>query len=203
MQKHAPEHAEEPQLAPPGGGIPLLERLVAKYYFVNFKFPRMEWARATRYFESETAKITALAATLTPEKAATKILVPKMRGLEDSSRYWSPAMLLEHLMIVAPGMADVTILLTQGRAPGRDVDIAKLKPSGKVFDGMDGAKMSAIFSQKMKDTLARIEKEARDRASTFKQVHPWFGPITAHQWNWLMATHQSIHRRQLEKMLSE
>jgi hypothetical protein len=176
--------------------------VVAKYYLVGFQFPRLKWEKATEVFERETGKLADLVAPLSREEAQKKVLVPKMRGLEDASRNWSPAMVIEHLMIAAPGMGEIATQLTQGRAPSIEVDIAKIKPTGKPFEGQDGKKIVEAFTRKMKETSEKIGRDARDRSSTFKHVHPWFGPINAHQWNWLMASHQMIHRRQLEKILS-
>ncbi|MBX3389322.1 MAG: hypothetical protein KF691_07680 [Phycisphaeraceae bacterium] len=39
--------------------------------------------------------------------AAERVLIPRLRGLEDSSRYWSVWMMLDHLRIVNSQVAMV------------------------------------------------------------------------------------------------
>jgi hypothetical protein len=53
----------------------------------------------------------------------------------------------------------------------------------------------------MEATLRAVSDPALNRRSKARLQHPWFGPITAHQWNWLMGIHQSIHRKQIEEIL--
>ncbi len=56
-----------------------------------------------------------------------------------------------------------------------------------------------------KESVARYLKQIaalpqlRSRA---RYVHPWFGPLNAHQWHCVAAGHHLIHRRQLEHLLN-
>src|SRR5437868_5532272 len=106
---------QEPVLEKPGAGLPFYERLVIQLYYVGLKYPRMKWETAVADFEAQTARIVQRLEPLTTEQAATRILVKRIPGIEDSSRFWSPAMVAEHLVIVATGMSQVIILLSQGR----------------------------------------------------------------------------------------
>jgi hypothetical protein len=36
-----------------------------------------------------------------------------------------------------------------------------------------------------------------------RHPHPWFGPMTAHDWHCLAAIHHRVHRRQLERIVGK
>ena len=36
-----------------------------------------------------------------------------------------------------------------------------------------------------------------------RHVHPWFGPMTAHDWHCLAAIHSWVHRRQIERVVKK
>jgi hypothetical protein len=183
-----------PKLQPPGAGLPLPQLLVVKFWYgaiVSKRTPRKE-SRAT--YERMTAKLIALASSLTPEQRATKVLVDPMPGLEDSSRFWSINGVLEHLMIVASGMERAILSLASGVVPDAVADTAKVKPKQS---GEDWLKAFQDFAPGF---LARIDEKlaqpGMNADSRLRFRHPWFGPITAHQWYWLAGSHQGLHYRQ-------
>ncbi|HEX7653656.1 MAG TPA: hypothetical protein VF607_09125, partial [Verrucomicrobiae bacterium] len=105
-----------PNLAPPGAGLPAIEMVLARTFFA--------WRRTlgnrtsfTRDFQREQDQIAKLIAHLPPERAAQRVLIPRLRGLEDSSRYWSVWMTLEHLRIMHTGITGIMQALAQGKVP--------------------------------------------------------------------------------------
>lgn len=56
--------------------------------------------------------------------------------MEDSSRYWSVFMTLDHLRIVNLGVADAIRLLGQDKVPERKADTATVKPSPEAGIGV-------------------------------------------------------------------
>jgi hypothetical protein len=117
-----------------------------------------------------------------------------LAGLEDSSRNWSVAMTLEHLIIVGEQMAVVQACLAHDEAPPVEVSTAAVKPQGVLGD--DAPDVYEAFSQQY---LA--ETDTMPRRSTATLAHPWFGPLDVHGWGVLASLHQSIHRRQIAAIL--
>src|SRR4051812_31652717 len=94
------EAIKTPALAPPGKGLPFLQWVAARFWLFP-KFCRSStWDSAEEFHLREGKMILALAEGLTPEKLKTRVLVSGVRGIEDSSRFWSVAMVMEHLVIV-------------------------------------------------------------------------------------------------------
>ena len=118
-------------------------------------------------------------------------------GIEDSSRYWSAAMVLEHLIEVGSRIAVGIVELTQGNPVTVKVDIADVKPKGG-----KGVQIIEDFQQFVGDYASMISKDVGDRQCKARHPHPWFGELTAHQWACLGAVHQTIHRKQLERIVA-
>lgn len=60
------------------------------------------------------------------------VLIPRLPGLEDSSRNWSVAMTIEHLHIVGQGVSGVLRCISMGQKPPAVVGTAEVKPHGDV-----------------------------------------------------------------------
>lgn len=185
------------KLQKPGAGLPFLEGLVARYYLMPVKSRKMSWDDSNQLFLRETEKILRLVSKLDTAALETQVLIPHIAGIEDSSRFWSPLMTMEHLMIVAPHMANIIVELGNGRVPAVVVDVAAVKPQSAI----PASDIARLFAGTMNDVHERVQKEVRDRRSPARLHHPWFGKITAHQWNWLRCSHQWLHRQQIKAIL--
>lgn len=185
----------EPKLAPPGAGIPWWSKLFARYIYFP-KITQGSWDDANRVYEAQMRKILDLVAATPPQLLTQRALVPPIQGLEDSSRYWSIQMTLEHLVIVSEGIGQMIGLLSQGRVPPIEVDTAKVKPLGE-----ETVEESLRKFRSLAEThVSRINAATKDRASKTTHPHPWFGPFTAHQWNWLLGVHAGVHRQQIKEI---
>ena len=183
-----------PQLQPPGAGLPAIELFLGR---LGFRFMGLMVSRraASRWFRTEADRILALARSLGEAAASRRVLIPKLLGLEDSSRYWSVHMTLEHLCIVQSGITGVMESLAAGRAINRVVSTADVKPSPTA----DAA------------TIARFEAVARDHLtrtdlltgwdSKVSLKHPWFGELKVPQWHRMASFHLRIHRKQIERII--
>ena len=180
-------------LAEPGAGLPFLEGLISRYWLLPRSAKRMTWQDVDAMIEREGAKVLRVYEALKTEDRTTQVLVPRQRGLEDSSRYWSPAMVLEHLVEVGTQMQRVIIDLSHGRIPPGKADIAAVKPKGANSHVTD-----ASFRELYAQQTSYLAREVGNQDSPSRFVHPWFGAITARQWHWLMGTHTYIHRKQIE-----
>lgn len=188
----------EPKLAPPGAGVSWLQRQVLKYVVGPRVAAKSDWDADTQRFTATCAEMLQLVAPLNNVQLQTRVLVPKQAGLEDSSRYWSAAMVLEHVMIVGTGIRDIVIRLSQGAVPPGHVDTARVKPQG-----VRAAQDTMIDFETFAHTLpAHLAAGVRDKTSPTVMAHPWFGNFTAHQWHWLLATHNDIHVKQLKAIIA-
>ena len=185
------------KLAPPGAGIPLLERLAARHLFLGPYFRKMSWEEANEVFLSEGRKILERVDPLSNQQMNEPRLIDRMKGLEDSSRFWSVSMTLEHLMIVGTRMGQLVVALSQGRVPPGKVDTADVKP----HENRPKAEIISGFEKFLRDYEENAMKRVVDRSSRARFRHPWFGPLTAHQWHCMAGIHQGLHRKQVHQIL--
>lgn len=186
--------SSEPQLAPPGAGIPRIERVIGGAIFaLRRRFGSRE--RFTAEFTRERAAIARLYGPLDDTACALRVLIPRLRGLEDSSRFWSVWMTLEHLRIVNGEIARVIAALSHDIRPEGAVSTAAVKPGAEVGpEVIEGYERSC-------DALATTVRDCAELRSRLRHAHPWFGPLDAAGWHAMAAMHMSIHRRQIERII--
>lgn len=186
----------EPKLAAPGAGLPWPERLIASF-MVKRGIRRAPRNEVSELLMAERQTILDLVAPLSNETASRRVLIQRLRGLEDSSRYWSVLMTLDHLRIVNNGIAEAIKLLGQGKAPPREASTATVKPVTEVDESVveEFAKSCEAIEQAAK-SLSDLRTKAR-------YAHPWFGPLDAGGWYFMSAFHLRLHRKQIEAILSE
>ncbi len=183
-----------PKLQEPGAGLPFFEWLVSKYWVVNRMPYQMSWDETQAFFDREGQKAVKVFESIPSVLREKRILIDRITGIEDSSRYWSPAMVLEHLIIVGALMSEGVIMLSRGVAPESPIGVADVKPLG----GTAADQSIALFLEFLATTSHRMAAEVQDRESKTCLAHPWFGSLDLRQWHWLMAAHQRVHRKQLE-----
>lgn len=182
------------QLARPGAGLPALELMISR---VGFGLLRTALCRryVLDWLISESQKVMAIARELSEDRLKCQVLVPRPVGLEDSSRNWSAAMVLQHLVIVDTGIVDLIDALTRDQAFGREVRIADVKPCPSA--GREQLELLEDVSRNYTVRLAAIKSLRTAR----RHAHPWFGPLDGHGWHTLAALHTMIHRRQLQAIV--
>lgn len=183
-----------PPLEAPGAGLPAHHLLLARLALPVFCLS--SWERAQRRFDEEGVRILALCGGLSEDRLTRKVLVSGVFGIEDSSRFWSAAMALEHLIKVNGLIADILETLGGGGRVGFELLIKDVKPTGAL-----GAGTPAAFADSLAAHRARFLDPRIDRRASGRFKHPWFGPLTARQWQCFAPVHQRIHRRQLEAIL--
>lgn len=186
-----------PQLAAPGAGLPFIESLVVRYYLGPFVGARSDWGQNLNEFVAINDKILRLVDSLPPEKLGQKVLVPKQQGLEDSSRFWSVAMTLEHLVIVGEKMREAIVALSNEIVPQVIADTATVKPVGQ----MPPAEALEMFRRFVKSLPDDLTKRVKNPNAKARFAHPWFGPMPAKQWQWLLAQHSAIHYKQFKNIV--
>jgi hypothetical protein len=184
-------------LAQPGAGVPFWQRWAGRYYFLPRYCRRLSWDAARELLVDEGHELIASGQARTTQQLTHRVLIPPQIGLEDSSRCWSFAMVLEHLAIIGGAATEIIVDLTHGRCPSGEVRTAVLKPGGELGAAEAAARLGTFL-----DTFARrTGEEVGKRDSTARFEHPWFGPLTARQWICFLPFHQRIHIRQARTIL--
>jgi hypothetical protein len=186
---------KEPVLAPPGAGLPLVELWIARWRF------RRALARTTReqaeaQFAKERDEILELARGCDAATGSRRVLIKRLRGMEDSSRFWSVFMTLDHLRIVNIACAEAIKSLGRGKVPERVGSTANVKPSPEAGIGAveDFLRSCEYFQQRAKEV---VDLKTRER-----YAHPWFGPLDAAGWHFLGGFHMVLHKRQIQEILA-
>jgi hypothetical protein len=182
----------------PGAGLPFHQWAYLRFYLAPFVAARSDWDENWRVFEDVNARILAKIGGLSGEQLEKRVLVPPLAGLEDSSRYWSVALTLEHLIIVGEDVKKLIIALARGAVPPGKAGVADYKPKG--------GKRAAAQVAEYKDFVASVKPaieplRAAALASKARYLHPWAGPFTARQWQWLLGGHTHIHYRQIKEII--
>lgn len=187
---------KEPKLAAPGAGIPWYHKVLLRLVISPFVAARTDWSLSQERFNKVTSKILKEIDGLTEAQLSTRILVPPQMGLEDSSRYWSIAMVLEHIVIVGNAIAIGTHELSSGRVPDYKVDTAAVKPIGSMStqEALDKFKKFCL------EDYPKLLPSLKNKNSELKLHHPWFGMFKAQQWFWLLTMHHALHLKQIREI---
>lgn len=184
-----------PALQAPGAGLPFIEALYLKYFLMPRLRGNISWQKSNVLFRKETDRILELHSKLSPADAARPVLIKRIAGIEDSSRFWSVNDTMEHLVKAVDGMAAIISTLSEEQNFAMDVRIADLKPTGKYPN----------IVKAFQETMARAEKISKDPGTSHNSIaihlHPWMGHMNTHGWHTLMAVHQGLHRRQIELII--
>ena len=192
-----PVELSAPRLAAPGAGLPFWEQYLARYVLLPLAFRRLSWESADALFQSQGRRLLAAVQTMSPARIQRRVLIPRIRGIEDSSRNWSPGMVLEHLIIVGTQMMNLVVTLSRGDTPAGRADVAAVKPKG-----VYGADAPAAFAEFLAEYAATLAEKVRDRDSRARFLHPWFGRLNTRQWHAIAAIHQRIHRQQMDRIVA-
>jgi hypothetical protein len=192
-----PNEPDAPKLQPPGAGLPFLHTLFLRRWFLPRYLRRRDWAAREAIFRRHGERLVELCRSQPHDLLHRRALVGPMVGLEDSSRYWSVAMVVEHLLIVGGLQSRLIRELSFGRVPVENASIASVKPKG----ALDVDELLPRFIAFLDEFDALVDSGLGDRRSPARFPHPWFGPLTAEGWHGVAALHQGLHRRQAEAIL--
>jgi hypothetical protein len=190
----ATPQSESPKLAAPGAGLPGIELQIARILFTLRAWTH-DRQRIDALFRRERSLIAELVKSCPAGSLGERVLIPRPRALEDSSRHWSVLMTLEHLRIVNLACASIIRELSEGRVPAGKASTADVKPSPDVTESVLTA-----YEASCDEVLAAVAA-AKDLDDPARFPHPWFGPMSARRWHVLAAVHLGLHRRQIEAIL--
>ncbi|MBI2809311.1 MAG: DinB family protein [Candidatus Melainabacteria bacterium] len=189
-------NATIPKLDKPGAGLPFYEWAVANYILVPLRLNTTSIQKALAEVETESAQIDAMVSPLSVTQLNEQRLIPRLIGLEDSSRFWSVAMALEHIVIVNSRALQLVKALSKGISPAGKSSTADVKP-GEV----DASTIVSKFlsnSKEYVDVAASLNLDAHPNVT---YEHPWFGKMNAKQWVLFAAPHMGIHRKQIAEII--
>ena len=180
------------KLQPPGAGL----HSELAYLRIVFRFACIVTSQnaAMRRFKLERDKIVSLARSVAATQGTVRVLINRIAGIEDSSRYWSVFMVLDHLRIVDEGITRIVEELTNDRPFAREARIQDVKP---IIDA--GPNVVDRFIKSVAAYEATVYRLGR-LGRRVRHPHPWFGPMTAHDWHCLAGIHHGLHRRQIERI---
>ena len=170
----------------------------SKISIIPWKVAKNTWAQNLTRLEKETQKIVLISNTLTEQDFQTRILIPRLRGMEDSSRFWSVALTIEHLCVSLSGMSNIASELAKGNRIEVDTGTANIKPKQENLSTKP--KMLEKFETLVKETVD-ILSVYETPSEKHKVHHPWFGNISANGWVWTIGQHQSLHRKQIQMIV--
>lgn len=183
----------EPKLAKPGSGLPIPLRWIARF-MVPYRAQKSNWNENAQRYSRYSQAIDEIVKSLTTDQLNQKILVDPIVGLEDSSRYWSIAMTLDHIMIVSTHISQVVSELSHDKIPAVEVRVENVKPPAQLHDLNIVAKFNRFWP-----VLISSISIGPDLNQT-KLKHPWFGKLNAHQWFYILCMHQGIHLKQIKEI---
>ena len=187
----------EPKLAPPGAGLPFIEWAVAKYIMLPQRLKSVTLEQAVQEFAKISRRIDELAQPLTEAQLSSRRLIPRLRGLEDSSRYWSVAMTMQHTVIVNNRLRGAVLALTNGKSLTTKSSTADVKPEADV----DCSTIRTEFLETVESFQATVGRANFDKFPNATFAHPWFGELTAKQWVQFIPLHQKIHQTQIVEII--
>ncbi len=188
-----------PKLDAPGAGIPFPARLFLRFWLNPFVAGKEDPARSRHRFDRLHEKIREVYLSIPEAQRTARVLVRPIRGLEDSSRFWSAAMVLEHLEIVGSGIGEIIVSLSNEIVPDLKPDTAAVKPLGS----RSGEEALLAYEKLQKNLMPSVESRIGNLSAKARLDHPWFGPFTARKWYWLLGIHAGIHLDQIQQIRNE
>ena len=182
-----------PGLDKPGAGIPWYEEKFISHIVVPLLPLVFNWESALLFLQKQIQEIVVLIEDLDEETMQKQVLVPRLFGLEDSSRFWSINMVVEHLVTVNLGTYEIVDQLNQEKSIPRELGTAKVKP----FHNKSYTKNLIFFDK----AYARMIKKNTNKASKARKNHPWFGALNNYNWHSFIGLHNKLHKRQIQHIL--
>ncbi len=179
-----------------GGGLSSGRAFFLRHLGFPFLNSIVSWEHALDIFEKEGEKVLSLARSMEKDKLFERVLVPKLFGLEDNSRYYSVAMVLEHLLVVGNALQNRIPMLSQGKSLDKEIKIEDYKPYMEIDDMIIDQYENFLhgFRKEVEENIDNVYLENRHE-------HPWFGELKAKDWSVMGAIHQVVHRRQIEAII--
>ena len=183
-----------PNLAPPGAGLPGIEPLLLRRIAFPLLKLRLNQKSALNLFQSSGSQILAMVQDVDEHTFTEPVLIPRLLGMEDSSRNWSAELTLEHIQVVTAAALFIIKKLEANQPVDLPVRTQDVKPNGGL--GLDRIRAFRTYLEETPKKIAAFEFK-----SQATHHHPWFGELKSIDWLRLIAFHQDLHRKQVERIL--
>lgn len=180
-----------------GNGLPKIDAIFLKHIGFPILKTFISWDNAMKFFEYEGKLVLELVKDLPKDRLFKKVLIPKLFGIEDNSRYYSPAMVLLHLICVGEALQEGIVSLSKNEKINFTVKIENFKPFVEIDE--DIVEKYELFLNNYRNF---IETNVQNKYINNCHKHPWFGCLNPHQWLVMSAIHQMVHQRQIKKILT-
>ena len=111
-----------------GNGLPSIDAIFLKHVGFPILKTIVSWDKGLDVFEREGKRIIDSLIDVNNDVLFKKVLISKTLGIEDNSRYYSPAMVLWHLIYVGETIQEGVISLSKGEELNFTVKIEHFKP---------------------------------------------------------------------------
>lgn len=179
-----------------GHGLPKIDAIFLKHIGFPILKTFISWDNAMKFFEYEGKEILNLVKDLPKDKLFKKVLIPKIFGIEDNSRYYSPAMVLWHLLYVGETLQEGIVSLSKNEKIDFTVKIENFKPFVQIDEDI-----VEKYEKFLNNYKKFIERNIENKYINNCLSHPWFGCLNPHQWLVMSAIHQMVHKKQIKKIL--
>lgn len=172
--------------AAPEFGIPPLERTY------GWVLVRLTAAFPVGTLLSKFQRVSGTLLALCPEgeeEGTRRVRVRRFPGIEESSREWSGAMVLEHLTIVGRHVIELIPHLCTKRTSSWVLRTRDVKPTG----ALTRQESASAFEAMARDYVRGVREAGDGLRSPARHLHPWFGALRCKQWVAFMTLHHIVH----------
>ncbi|MCD6365531.1 MAG: hypothetical protein J7M14_06610 [Planctomycetes bacterium] len=176
-----------------GSGLPKFENLFIRTILVPLGRLFLGWKSARFWLHYELSCIENMVKGLSEDDLNKRVLIDHILGIEDDTRDWSIALVIEHLMIVNTGIIELVKTLSEERFFDGPISIEAVKP-----------KNQAVSINELKQIIKEYEIFVpRNKNSKMTKAHPWFIEFNNKDWNTFLAIHTWVHKRQIKAILKD
>jgi len=178
-------------LQAPGSGLPKFENLFIKTVLVPFGRLFLGWKSAKIWLEYELNSIEKMIINLDANELNRRVLIDRFLGIEDDTRDWSVALVIEHLEIVTTGVIQVIKTLSDEKPFDGAISIEAVKPVNR-----------SVTMKELRQFIKEYETFVpKSKNSKMTKAHPWFIEFNNRDWNTFLAIHTWVHKRQIKAIL--
>jgi hypothetical protein len=178
-------------LQAPGSGLPTFENLFIKTVLVPLGRLFLGWKSARVWLNHELKSIEKMIKGLSEEELSQRVLIDHILGIEDDTRDWSVALVIEHLAIVSTGIIQVIKALSEEKSFDGPISIVAVKPENRT-----------VTMNELKQIIKDFETFVpQNKNSKMTKAHPWFVEFNNKDWNTFLAIHTWVHKRQIKAIL--
>jgi len=182
------------QLEAPGKGLPWFDGFMARWVVFPLNIMFNSPQKATLTVETVGRECLEIAHSLSEKQLQRQVLVPKIRGIEDSSRFWSVLMTIEHLTITGAAMLGIAESLAEGHHIAVEVRIEDVKP----HQNLSTAHILHHYEEFLNTYVDRMTYILETDTHMVRHRHPWFWNLSASQWLVLNGMHHLLHLKQIK-----